>query len=232
MGTARHTARMDLAVRLEHLRTDAAAFARAIESGDLDAHVPSCPDWCLSDLAWHVIEVHDFWKWVVQLETLDPSGYPEPERVVDEDLVSTFEKGAEEFFDVLGGAQPETELWTWSHERNAGFVQRFQVQEMAVHRWDAQYTAGPPEPIATDIALDGLTIFAEFLVPPNVEGAFVVQPTGGKPLVVGGLEPVAVLSGDPSDLLLALWRRLPIGPLVTNGDPDTAKAYLDTIAFG
>ena len=67
---------------------------------------------------------------------------------------------------------------------------------------------------------------------PNVEGAFVVQPEGAKPLVVGGLEPVAVISGDPSDLLLALWRRLPIGQFVTNGEPETATAYLDTIAFG
>jgi uncharacterized protein (TIGR03083 family) len=223
---------VDLAAQLTHLRTDADAFVRALETADLDARVPSCPDWCVSDLAWHLIEVHHFWTWVVRLETLDPSGYPEPERVVDEELVPTFEKGVTELIEVLEAAKPTTELWTWSHERNAGFVQRFQVQEMAIHRWDLQYTMGPPEPLDPEVAMDGLAIFAEFLVPPNVEGAFVVQPDGGKPLVVGGLEPVAVLSGDASDLLLALWRRQPIGPLVSNGEPETARAYLDSIAFG
>jgi uncharacterized protein (TIGR03083 family) len=223
---------VDLDAYLGHFRREATAFARAIETADLDARVPSCPDWDVSDLCWHVIEVHDFWTWVMKLETLDPSGYPEPERVIDDDLVTTFEKGAAELAEVLAAADPATELWTWSHERNAGFVQRFQPQEMAIHRWDAQYTAGPPEPLDRELALDGLAIFAEFLVPPNVEGAFVVQPDGAKPLVVGGLEPVAVISGDPSDLLLSLWRRLPIGNFVTNGDPETATAYLDSIAFG
>jgi uncharacterized protein (TIGR03083 family) len=223
---------VDVAAQLDHLRKDAAIFADVLRGADLDAHVPTCPDWCLSDLAWHVIEVQHFWTWVVRLETLDPSGYPEPERVNDSELVPTFEAGVDDLVEALAAVKPTTELWTWSHERNGAFLQRYQPQEMAIHRWDAQYAVGPPDPIDDQLALDGLAIFAEFLVPPHVEGAFVVQPTGGKPVVVGGMEPVAVLSGDASDLLLTLWRRLPIANVVTNGDPETAKAYLDHIAFG
>lgn len=223
---------MDLAAQLDHLRKDAASFIDALRGADLDAHVPSCPDWCLSDLAWHVIEVQHFWHWVLHIQTLDPSGYPEPERVGDSELVATLEAGVDALVEVLAATRPETEVWTWSHERNAGFLQRFLPHEMAIHRWDAQYAVGPPDPIDEALALDGLDIFREFLVPPHVDGAFVVQPTGAKPVVVGGMEPVAVLSGDASDLLLTLWRRLPIANVVTNGDPDTARAYLDHIAFG
>jgi uncharacterized protein (TIGR03083 family) len=222
---------MDLAAQMAHIRADAALFARVIDKGDLDAHVPSCPDWCLSDLAWHVIEVHDLFTWIVRFETLDPSGYPEPPRVPDDELVDRFNQGAEALVEALSAADPATEMWTWSHERNAGFIQRFQVQEMALHRWDAQYSVGPPDAIDPEVALDGLAVYAEFMVRPDAEGAFVVQPDGAKPVVVGGTEPVAVIGGDPSDLLLALWGRIPMAPLVTNGEPEKAFDYLDSIRF-
>lgn len=36
-------------------------FAAAIRSADQQAPVPTCPDWTVADLAWHLTEVHAFW---------------------------------------------------------------------------------------------------------------------------------------------------------------------------
>ena len=42
-------------------------------AGLAHARLPSCPDWTVADLLWHLTEVHDFWRTVVaeQLSDLD-----------------------------------------------------------------------------------------------------------------------------------------------------------------
>lgn len=223
---------MDLARQIELFRVNADAFARVIETApDLGAMVPACPDWCLSDLAWHVIEVQDFWAWVVNNETMDPSGYPEPERVVDDDLVEFLRDRSKLLSDALADADPTAPLWTWSSQRNVGFVQRFQVQEMSLHRWDAQSTVGDPEPLDPEVGVDGLAVFAEFLVPAGTQQSIVVLPIGGKPMVIGSGEPAAVLEGQANEVLLGLWRRIPLDPYVVDGTAQAGKALLDSIAF-
>ena len=222
---------MDLDLQTDLFRTEAETFAVIEAAPDLGAMVPSCPDWCLSDLAWHVIEVHDFWAWVVNNETMDPSGYPEPERVVDDELVGFIRDRAKLLADALADADPSAPLWTWSSQRNVGFVQRFQVQEMVLHRWDAQSTIGDPDPVGKLVGADGLLVFAEFLVPAGTSQSIVALPTGEKPVVIGSGEPVAVLEGPATDLLLALWRRIPLDPYVVDGTAEAGKNLLDSIAF-
>jgi uncharacterized protein (TIGR03083 family) len=223
---------MDLAQQMDHLRADAETFAAVLETApDLGVMVPTCPEWCLSDLGWHIVEVHDFWAWVVQHQTMDPSGYPEPERVVDDELVTSVRAGAKHLADVLAGADPATPVWTWSAQRDVGFIQRFQVQEMALHRYDAEGAVGPPSALAADVAVDGLTVFAQFLVPAGTEQSIVALPSGAKPVVVGSGEPAAVLEGSPSDLLLALWRRVPLDPFVVDGTAAAGSAFLDGLAL-
>lgn len=223
---------MDLAQQMERLRADAETFAAVLEAApDLGVMVPTCPEWCLSDLGWHIVEVHDFWAWVVQHETMDPSGYPEPERVVDDELVAAVRAGSKHLADVLAGADPATPVWTWSAQRDAAFVQRFQAQEMALHRYDAQRAVGSPEPLASEVAVDGLSVFAQFMVPAGTEQSIVALPSGAKPVVVGSGEPAAVLEGDPSGLLLALWRRIPLDPYVVDGTAEAGTALLDSLAL-
>lgn len=43
---------------LAALRADGAAFHTAVENGDLDADVPTCPGWTLRNLAFHVGAVY------------------------------------------------------------------------------------------------------------------------------------------------------------------------------
>ena len=45
---------------------------------------------------------------------------------------------ADRLVKVLAAADPEASCWTWAvTQQNAGFVLRHQVQEAAVHHWDA-----------------------------------------------------------------------------------------------
>ena len=42
---------------LAGLRADSAGFVAAVEGADLDATVPSCPEWKLRDLAVHLLSL-------------------------------------------------------------------------------------------------------------------------------------------------------------------------------
>ena len=47
----------------------------ALADCDLDARVPSCPDWNAADLLWHLgAEVQDFWAWVLEHRPDGPDG--------------------------------------------------------------------------------------------------------------------------------------------------------------
>ncbi len=56
-----------------HLRADGAALADAIDGADLDAPVPSCPGWSVTDLVTHVGSVH---AWVSACLVSDPDERP------------------------------------------------------------------------------------------------------------------------------------------------------------
>jgi hypothetical protein len=58
--------------------------------------------------------------------------------------------------DALAAADPATEVWTWTDDHTAGFWARRMANETAVHRLDAELAAGRPEPVARDLAVDGI----------------------------------------------------------------------------
>ena len=66
----------------------------------------------------------------------------------------------QELLDALRTTSFATPAWTWWIEnRTVGAIARHQVQEAAVHRWDAQSAIAPPEPLAPEIAEDGVDEF-------------------------------------------------------------------------
>ncbi len=183
---------MDLSRRVELITTDSQLLAAAA-GRDLTARVPSCPGWSTADLVRHVLEVHRSWSRIVADGRTEPDWRDEPVPN-DADLVRELLAGALRFADVLGRTDPEQPCWTWGPEQNAGFVQRFQVQEAALHRWDAEQAVGTPAPITTDTPVD-------VTLRPNPDTA-----------VVGARR------GTASDLLLVYWRRLPLDTVDVSGD--------------
>lgn len=223
-----------------------AGLARAAET-DLSAPIEHCPGWTMADLVWHLTEVHWFWSsMVAELLPAPPDDDQGPQRPADDQLLSRFQAGAAHLAQVLAAADPGAPCWTWAAtQQNAGFVIRHQVQEAAVHHWDAEHAIGRELALGMAMSVDAIDEFLTFSVatvlgyhpdPP--------RPSLGAPLVLAasdaGVEwtitddslPGTVtfsagtadpglprVTGTASDLLLWLYRRVPL--------PVTAGAWGD-----
>ncbi len=232
----------------------AALRAALAAAPDHDARVPGCPDWTLRDLAAHLGEVQRFWAVVVRAGAAD--GPPPPEARGDTaphgDRVEWSAESTRLLLAALTEAGPDAPCWTWwaasGAPMTAGAVARHQVQEAAVHAYDAQAAVGRPEPVPAAVAVDGV---AEFVVvgfgssgpwphrPARVVLAAVEGPSWTVDLTPDGAradppasgEPVVTVRGPAGDLLLALFGRISFEDLAVDGDAavlDQLSAWADT----
>ncbi len=211
-----------------------AGFAQATR-GDLDAPVEHCAGWSVADLVYHLTDVHWFWATIVE-ELLDapPEESRRPPRVADADLVDAFTSGALHLVEVLRDADQSAACWTWAGwQQDVAFVTRHQVQEVAVHRWDAVRAAGGGLRFDPEEAADGVDEFLHFSVAsdddlytpvtPPLLGTLAVRATdvdqawtltdGARPgtaRVSAGVQAagVPVLEAGAGELLLWLYGRL------------------------
>ncbi|MEY9928981.1 uncharacterized protein (TIGR03083 family) [Catenulispora sp. GP43] len=149
-----------------------AAFRAAIASADdLDVQVPTCPDWTLRDLAQHLGDGRRRQAAIVTAgpgaeppAKTDPKGAPTAPRD-REALDAWLAEATELMLDALRQAGPDRGCWTWWGQSQApqtsGAIARHQIQEIAVHTYDAQLTQGAAQPLPTDVAVEGVD---EFLV--------------------------------------------------------------------
>ncbi|SDR86848.1 maleylpyruvate isomerase family mycothiol-dependent enzyme [Actinopolymorpha singaporensis] len=135
-------------------------FAAAVRD-NLDARVEHCPEWDVADLVAHLTEVHWFWRTIAaERLTAPPEESRRPARADRSELVATFERGAAELVDVLGRADQDAPVWTWFPGRqDIGFITRHQVQEAAVHHWDAANAAGTTWTVRPEVAADAVEEF-------------------------------------------------------------------------
>ena len=103
---------------------------------------------------------------------------------------------------------------------------RHQVQEIAVHSWDAEAVLASPSPLRDDVAHDGVGEFLEIVLGASADalpGVVTLRATdtGGSWRVTGGGpgRRQAEVSGTASDLVLMLYRRLPVSDCIVEGDP-------------
>src|SRR4051794_391409 len=230
-------------LREENVRFATAAAAARDRHG-WRARVPGCPEWDLADLVWHLATVQHFWCWLVRTGATSPAGCPAPVRPGDDDLLAFLAGQARELEDALDRAEPTDPVWTWAPQQDVAFGGRRQAQEATVHRVDAEQTlGGTVTPIAAEVGLDGLDEWLEVMVPGALPGG---APTGAEPVVFHAVDadaertlfagtsdlPVATLTGAAGDLLLAVWRRVPLETVTVDGDADRATALLGTVTLG
>jgi uncharacterized protein (TIGR03083 family) len=223
-------------------------------ASDLDARVPGCPDWSLRDLVAHLGEVQRFWAVVVRAGEAD--GPPARELIVGAeprgDLLEWFAESTRLLLAALDEVGPQARCWTWwplsGAPQTAGAVARHQAQEAAVHAYDAQETIGKPEPVPAAVAVDAVGEFLQVTYgaegpwphPPArvlfacAEGpswTLELSPAGARLDPSPGGEPVATVHGGASDMLLALFGRVPLDTLRIDGDRaviDRLRAWGDT----
>ena len=229
------------------LRSDGAALAGAART-NLDADVPSCPGWTMRDLVVHTAGVYKHKHEIVgDLITEPHHNTPEAPPGDGEKLVEWFEDWLAKLVHTLDASDPAARAWNWSDgEQVVSFWHRRMAQETAIHRWDAQNAIGDPAPIERELAADGIDeILYAFM-----EGDRSVAPertvhihctdaeleTGGEWLITmtEGKATVSrehakgdcALRGPASNLLLALWGRLPLESVELLGDQGAAEALI------
>lgn len=142
------------------------AFADAAE-GNLAARVEHCPGWDVADLVHHLTDVHWFWGTIAE-GTLDapPEESGHPARAADADLVDTFRAGAARLVEILRAADQTSACWTWfPDQQDVAFITRHQVQEAAVHAWDAVHAAGGTLDLDPVVASDSVDEFVTVSLP-------------------------------------------------------------------
>lgn len=229
-----------------------AAFRAAVASAaSLDVRVPTCPEWTLLDLVHHLGEGRRAWAATVAAGP-DASGKLAGEGPAApqerEDLLAWLAESTQLLLDALREAGPERGCWTWwgasQSPRTCGAVARHQLQEIAMHTYDAQLTVGAPEPLPEAVALDGVEDFlftcctttvawphkpalADYHVTEGRTWRQSLSADGSRAFRLpesgpaAGEDPVAAdvsVRGTASDLVLALYGRIPLDSLKLEGD--------------
>ena len=226
------------------LRRTNARFADAATEAVLargwTAPVPGCPGWTLSDLVWHLAGVQHFWAWVVRTRAADRSGYVAPHDRPDSELLGWLGVQSAALEAALADADPAERVWTWAPQQDVAFVLRRQAQEAVVHTVDVEQVLGDVRPIPADVGLDGIDEWLDLMVPGALPDG---PPAEAHPVVLhavdAGVErtlfpgsrpfPIAALTGTAGDLLLALWRRVPMEVLTVHGDGLQAAAMIGLV---
>lgn len=219
---------------------------------DLEAQVPSCPEWTLLELVKHLADGRRAWAATIAAgPTATAETTPEPTEVLDGTPVASADRAAltawlaastEDLLEQLRAAGPDRGCWTWwgssQSPQTCGAVARHQLQQVAVHTYDAQLTVGTPKPLPGEVAVDGveefLTTCCATTSPWPHEPAIVdyhasegrswrvwLSADGARSarLDAPGATPDASARGTASDLVLMLYGRVPVDSLALEGDP-------------
>jgi uncharacterized protein (TIGR03083 family) len=223
--------------RLEIIAEESRRMTDAVAALDLEARVPTTPEWTVRDLAHHIGEVQ--WYWAQNVQAQDPdrrsgaqlTAFPE-----DSDLLAWMGWCTYSLLSALRAAGPDAPCWAWWPEpHTAGAVGRHQAQEVSVHRWDAEGVGGTSAPLHPGLADDGVPEFIEIMVGADLAslpGAVTLSATdtGAAWRVAGDgagrSARVSELRAPASDLVLMLYRRLPVPDSAVDGDPVLVAALL------
>ena len=142
-------------------------------------------------------------------------------------------QGSAAMREQLAAAAPDAEIKTWAGLKPPSWLWRRMTHELAVHRWDAQAANGDPQPIATEVADDGVDeLLSEFLPVADVsavggsihlhstdgDGEWFIETAGGLSWSRAHEKGDVAVRGATSDLLLFLWGRVPPDHLEVHGD--------------
>lgn len=192
---------------------------------NLAARIEHCPDWSMADLVWHLASVHWFWNEIATHRPLnEPGDLIRPDRPADDDLIDTLLAGVDVLTDTLRAADQTAPCWTWGLEENVWFITRHQVQEAAVHHWDAVNAAGGTwsmDPVIADDAVEEFLTHSvaksRWPVPDadvlgtrfGIPGTGLTVCDGAMPGTLDWSREGSAEPHDPATALLWLYRRLP-----------------------
>ncbi len=219
---------MQIGEHLDFFESDAQCFIEVVRTSDLAASVPGCPGWQLRDLALHLGTVHRWAKACIESN----DALPRVESPIEDALLCAWlDEGFTDLAGFLRAADPQRKTWTFGPEpRLTSFWFRRQAHEASVHLWDARSAVGFVEPIDEHLAADGVAEVFEVFIPRELTRGRMQYPDEGVRIVLAdgrsfnlGERIVGEVSGSSSDILLALWHRLPTSVLTTDTDAEVLE---------
>ncbi len=254
---------MDVNEHIDALEAEGERMAAAIAQGAAEAPVPTCPEWLLRDLVHHLGGVH---RWATafvagakrEVSDVDFESVVGP-RPDDAALVEWFRQGHTALVTALRGASPDLHCWTFLPAPSPlAMWSRRQAHETAIHRVDAELTAGlAPVRVAPAFGADGIDEMLIGFVPrrkgdPRADPPRtlavrcddapawwrVVMSSEGVRSESGAGDDTGdadcVVHGTASELYHGLWSRLSTDQLVVEGQPAALDLLLNrsTIRWG
>lgn len=237
---------MDAAQYADHIESEGHALVAAASAAGLEAPVPTCPGWTVTDLLRHVTFVH---RWatkylVEQLTEMQPpvkEGEILRTGPIGDALLAYVTAGVDELVEAVRAASPDLQCWTLMRSGSPRDQwARRQAHETTIHRADTELAAGRAvTSVAAAFASDGIDellggFFGRDLTDARC-GTIGIRPTdGGTPWAVDVSESRAHGRPNPStadvwvdaassDLYFALWHR---GTLLSTGDALNDNALL------
>jgi uncharacterized protein (TIGR03083 family) len=226
---------MDVAEHIKRLRAEGERLAEAAGWAGLEAPVPTCPGWQITDLLGHAGGVH---RWAAAHVR---SGHAEPltAEPFTKQTLDWYRESLRDLLDALTAATPDAVCWTFLPAPSPlAFWARRQAHEVAIHRVDAESASDSVTGFPAGFAVDGIEelLFGFFSRPggrlvadpprsmalraTDTAAAWTVylEPDGRR--FVRGAEPADLtVAGSASDLYLLLWNRRDPAGLAVDGDP-------------
>jgi uncharacterized protein (TIGR03083 family) len=150
----------------DEIEASTETLAGLVHGEDLTRQVPTCPEWTLRQLATHVGRAH---RWAAEITATRSAEFipfrqvPEG-RIPDDPALHApwLRAGAALFIESVreAGSDP---VWTFDGPQPASFWARRMAHETAVHRADAQITAGREPEFDADLAADAIDEWLGFM---------------------------------------------------------------------
>ena len=218
---------------IQGLRRELDVF-RACLDADLSTPIEHCGDWTLYDLADHLGGQN---LWAAAAVTEGHGRYKAPPAPKDAaELVPWFEETSRILLETLD-TDPATEAWTFHPPHTVGFWQRRRCLETLVHRWDAEHALGTAQPLAPEMAGEGVAEVLDTMAPRQITRGRAASPPHALRLLAtdtdaswtyGPCEPVAEIAATAENLLLLLWNRRPDShpAIIWRGDETAGRSVL------
>ena len=231
---------------LDHERIiteEAEALAAAGEAGDEGAAV-AVTDWTLAELLDHVGRLT--WFWAGRTRKAGGGEFYDTDRPDGVSRSDFLRQGTATMLEQLAAAGADAAIKTWAGLKPPAWLHRRMTHEIAVHRWDAQAAIGEPQPLAADVAADGIDeLLEEFLPIADVsgvggslhlhatdgEGEWFIDTADGPTWRRTHEKGDVAARGSTSDLLLLLWGRVPMDAVEVLGDESVLTRWREATRF-
>jgi uncharacterized protein (TIGR03083 family) len=233
---------------LDIIAAEGARISRLARGGDLSRPVSYLPRWRVRDVVAHLGGVHRWATRIVSEQSMAGPGFRKSP-LDGEALCDWFDEGLGALVATFVATDPTAICPNFSPGSPdiAAFWFRRQAHETAMHRWDVEFGLGQVSGFDTAVATDGIDELLHVFV--RTRGGYTIEAPVAITCVDSsaswGIAPAdkpgrvrvdrgapqrraATLQGTATDLLLALWHRVPLDGtgITVTGDAKVAASFV------